>query len=88
MLGFDFEKFNKGCYDCGAKDHLTLHHLKDTKGFKTGKTRILCRPCHNAAEHLYGLAGKTSYTLKSYIDPNLKLELDYMNGKIPFYSSK
>jgi len=88
MNGFALERYGKSCYDCSAKDNLTRHHLKNPKGMKTGEIRILCRDCHNAAEESYRLYGITHKLKKLKLNPNQKLQLDYMNGKIQFYSSR
>lgn len=73
--------------ECGTIEDLTKHHLKNRKGKKTGAIKILCRRCHDDAEEEYRLHGITQ-PHKVSITPNEKLELDYMNGKIPFYPAK
>src|SRR3990167_7634347 len=83
--GFIFEKYNKPCENCHTVDNLTLHHEKDIHERKTGKTKILCRDCHNAIEDEYRREGR----IKSNIIPithNEQLKLDYMSGLLPFYS--
>lgn len=54
-------------------------------GRKTGKIRILCRPCHDEAEEEYRLLG-ILHIPKKRISHNQKLEMQYINGLIPFYS--
>ena len=71
------------CADCYTTENLTRHHLKNKQGKKTGKIRVLCRKCHNKAENVYkaqGIIGSPATT------KNEKLQLDYMNGLLPFYS--
>ena len=73
------------CVECSTRKNLTIHHLKKQNGRKTGKVKILCRKCHDEAEKKYDELGIINNgSLK--ITTNEKLQLDYMNGKIPFYS--
>ena len=53
------KKYNQPCAECGTFENLTRHHLKNNKGKKTGKTKILCRRCHNDVEEYYRLIGIT-----------------------------
>jgi hypothetical protein len=47
-------KVPKMCKTCGTFEKLTKHHLKEWnengKYRRTGKTMILCRPCHDKVE--------------------------------------
>jgi len=72
--------FAVGCADCHTGVNLTRHHLKDQYGKKTGEIQILCRACHNLAEERYNQQFFIELT------PNEQLQLDYMNGLLPFYS--
>ena len=82
-----FEKFNQPCVECGTIEDLTRHHLKDMTGRKTGVITILCRSCHDNAEKKYRSLGIIQ-TNKLSLTPNEKLQLDYINGKIPFYPTQ
>ena len=81
-----FEKYNTACTECGTLENLTRHHLKNMKGKKTGVITILCRSCHDDAEEHYRLIGVVK-PHKVTITHNEQLQLDYMNGKLSFYSS-
>lgn len=83
--GFSYEKYGKPCADCGAINGLTRHHLKDNNGFKTGEIQILCRPCHDEAELEYQKLGIIETTNIKLTDTE-KLEMQYRNGLIPYYS--
>lgn len=82
-----FEKTGLACTECGAIKNLSRHHLKNMRGKKTGVIKILCRRCHDDAEEEYRLLGIVQKQ-KTPITRNEKLELEYMNGKIPFYSTQ
>jgi len=79
---------NKLCAYCSRTNNLTRHHLKDIKGNKTGQTQILCRKCHDQAEREYERLGIVKGKLPIKLTHNEQLELDYINGLIPFYSMK
>ena len=82
-----FERTNQPCAVCGTIEDLTRHHLKNLAGRKTGIISILCRRCHDNAERYYEKLGITASN-KIQITPNEKLQLAYMGGKIPFYSTR
>ena len=49
------------CEECGSKDNLSIHHVKNIYGIKTGEIQSLCRPCHDLIELEYeknGIFGK------------------------------
>lgn len=78
-----WRKYAIQCAECKTIENLTRHHLKNNDGKKTGKIKILCRKCHNRAENTYqsiGITGSPALSKKE------KLQLDYMNGLLPFYS--
>lgn len=77
---------NKLCSCCSATENLTRHHLKNIKGNKTGMTQILCRKCHNQAEREYERLGIIKNQVPVKLTDNEQLQLDYINGLLPFYS--
>lgn len=82
------QKHHKPCNRCGTLNNLTEHHLKDKSGYRTGEIEILCRSCHNIAEKEYKEQGigfiEKHKPIK--IDSEMELQLQYMNGLLPFYS--
>ena len=72
------------CKLCNTTKNLTKHHLKNLDGKKNNRIMILCRDCHNIYEDIYYLFGMLD--LPFILDPNEQLQLDYINGLIPFYS--
>ncbi len=79
---------NKLCANCSITENLTRHHIKSKNGKKTGKTQILCRKCHNKAEREYEKLGIVKKAVPVKLTENEQLELDYINGLLPFYSLK
>jgi len=54
----------------------------------TGHISILCDPCHRAVEEEYRREGKIiPYSTTPKITHNEQLQLDYMSGLLPYYSS-
>ncbi|MEM3087299.1 MAG: hypothetical protein QXO51_04195 [Halobacteria archaeon] len=47
MYGSSYRRKGHRCLHCGMGRRLTRHHLK-RYGERTGRTVILCRPCHDA----------------------------------------
>lgn len=78
-----WKKHGLVCNDCGTTEKLTRHHRKNMYGKRTGRITILCRSCHDKAEEIYRLIGIIG---SPPISDDEKLQLDYMNGLIPFYS--
>jgi len=81
-----YETEGKPCAVCNTTEKLTRHHLKDLAGNRTGEIQILCSGCHDNVENYYRKLGIVK-TTPIVITHNEKLQLDYINGKIPFYSS-
>ena len=81
-----YEMFGRPCEECDIAEGLTRHHLKDFLGRKTGEIKILCRSCHDEAEKEYIMFGIIPTKKKRKLSHNQKLERDYRDGKIPFYS--
>ena len=79
---------NKLCSHCSTTENLTRHHLKSKNGKKTGKTQILCRKCHDFAEREYEKLGIVERAVPLKLTDNEQLQLDYINGLLPFYSLK
>ena len=80
-----FDAYGRPCNICGTLEYLTRHHLKNERGKKTGEIEILCRRCHNDAEEEYRLLGIVKLD-KITVSDNQQLQLDYINGLIPYYS--
>ena len=81
-----FKIFGISCERCDTKKSLTRHHIKDLLGRKTGEVEILCRDCHNEAEEEYIMLGIIHIKKKHKLTRNEKLQRDYRDGKLPFYS--
>jgi len=78
------------CPKCKQLRYMTRHHVKDSKGRKTGEIEIMCRDCHDEVEEKYRLYGmlKPNPPKPPKLTPNEKLQLDYMSGLIPFYATR
>ena len=80
------------CPQCGQLRYMTRHHVKNSKGIKTGEIQRMCRDCHDEVEEeyrLYGILKVNPPKIKvPKITSNEKLHLDYMGGLIPFYATK
>lgn len=46
------------CEDCGISKNLTIHHVKDIYGVKTGEIKSVCRDCHDIEEYEYRKSGR------------------------------
>lgn len=80
-------KEKQKCPKCGEMRYMTKHHLKDEDGKQTGEIVKLCRDCHDDAEVDYTNRGINTAAPPD-ISPNEKLQLKYMNGLLPYYSTK
>lgn len=52
------------CPKCNELRYITRHHVKNSKGIKTGEIEKMCRNCHDEVEESYRLYGMIKHPKK------------------------
>ena len=78
------------CSECHQFRYMTRHHVKNSKGIKTGEIQKMCRECHNEWEEYYRLYGMIIHPKKLKKQDYQERVVFYpsQNPIIPFYAVK
>jgi len=78
------------CPNCKQLRYMTRHHVKDSKGRKTGEIQRICRDCHDEVEEEYRLYGMIKPAPKKSTMINLTLHSNkqWYQPMQPYYATK
>ena len=79
------------CPKCHQLRYMTRHHVKNSKGVKTGEIQKMCRDCHDEVEEeyrLYGMIKPDTKLKKKTINLTSNSNKQWDQPIIPFYATK
>ncbi len=76
------------CPNCNQLRYMTRHHVKNSKGEKTGEIQRMCRDCHDEIEEEYRLYGISNVTLNIKVK-KIKSNSNYIQKTplLPFHAT-